>query len=422
MESQSSVTSPTGAGTPVPTSLVAGGVSMLVLAVMLISCGLCSGLAYLVFPLIARQVSTGLEMNVVMGAAAGFGILFGLVLVWQGVQTLRGRVSVPAARVFPPLWAFAFAYFCAIIAGLGALALAPLTSYALPPLHFIAASVPPLALLAYAAHRLGNHSGFRALVATLSWGALAATSLAFLLEAVSGLALILLAVLLVAAQPNGREILDQMQGLLAAAQRTGDWAPLSKWMSQPAVMAGFVFYFALLVPPMEELVKTLVVAFIDPRRTRAADALLWGMGAGAGFAIAENLFNAAVTLADWGPVMLLRAGASVIHVTNGALMGRGWYAARVERRWGSLFSALIASVVLHALWNAAALFLSAAAPEGIASSSLSLTPTVQTGALLLFLVLLAAAGLGWIGHSVRAALKANAAPGTEPSFGLERNE
>ncbi len=387
--------------------MVVGGVWMLVLAALMLSCSLCSGLFYLILPLTASSRSGSLESNVVLGAAAGFGLLFGLLLAWQGGETLRGHVSVRAARVFPPVIVFAIAYIGAIILGLGALALAPVTPYAFPPFHLIAASLPPLALLAYAARRLGAESGLLALTAALGWGALAATALAFLFEAIVGLILIVLAALVVSSLPDSRALLDQLQAQLELAQRSGDLTPLSGWMNQPAVTASFLFYFALIVPPLEEAVKTLIVALIDPRRTRPGDALLWGLSAGAGFAIVENLFNTTATLVAWAPLMVLRAGASVIQVANGALMGRGWYAARVENKWGSLAIAYMVSVVFHALWNGAAIFLGLVAPGQSSNVPVAFGPLILTGVLLILLMILAAVGLAWIVYSVYGASQAS---------------
>jgi hypothetical protein len=383
---------------------------MLVLAILLLSCGACSELFFLIQPLGAVGRTGELTDNLVLGSAAGFGLLFGLLLLWQGWTALRGKASVRAARVFPPLFVFAFAYIGAIMLGLGALALGPLAAYALPPWHFIAASLPPLALLAYAARRLGTQSGVRALTLTLTWGALAATLLAFLLEAIVGAMLVLLVVAVLASLPDGRALLSQLQAQVELAQRTGTWTLPPGWSDQPPLVAGRLFYLGLIVPLLEEAVKTLALAFIDPRRTRLSDAVLWGMGAGAGFGIVENLLNAATSAGLWAAVMLLRAGATVVHVANGATMGRGWYAARAERRWGSLFGAYVVSVVYHALWNGTAILLEMTTPTQGPTASLIQPLNPLASGLLAVLVLLTAVGVGWIVFWVRMARLADPAP------------
>ncbi len=373
---------------------------MLVLAAFLLLCGLCSCLLYVVVPLRSRDLEATTQSNIVLGSLAGFGVVFGAVLVWQGIQTLLGRTMVPASRVFPPVLALALAFVGAILLGIGALAQPAYAPYLFPPWHLLAASLPPLALLAYGARRLGVTSGLRALLVSYGWGAMAGTTIAFLLEAIAGVMFVVAASLLIVAQPNGREIIAQLQAQLLRAERTGDFSVLSEMLSQPAVTVSLLVYLAVVVPLIEESVKALVIAFIDPRRTDPAQALLWGMGAGAGFATIENILNASILVSAWAPLVLSRVGAAIVHVANGARMGRGWYAARVERRWGQLVLSYGASVLFHAVWNGLAVLLSIQLPS-VVSGSFPLAQTVAAGVAVLIMVLLALAGLAWIVYAVR---------------------
>ena len=392
---------PNNLATKPPNPHFVGGVWLLVLAALLLLCGLCSALFYVVLPLVARANPSNLQANVICGSTAGFGLVFGIALLWQGLNAVRGRTSISSARVFPHLIVFVLAFIGAILLGLGTLAFQPITAYAFPPWHFFAASLPPLALLAYGAHRLGQSSGLRALLVSFSWGALVATALAFIIEILIAFVFVVIAAVIISSLPNSRALLEQMQAQLRLAQRTQDFSALSQWFSNPAVLAGVLLYFAVIVPPIEEAVKALVVGFINPKQTRAADAVLWGMAAGAGFAVIENMFNASVGLAIWAPLVLLRVGAAIVHVANGANMGRGWYAARVERRWGKLFSAYLVSVLYHALWNGTAIMLSNNGFNLALNSAAATASTLLTGVLLLILFILASLGLVWIVYQVR---------------------
>lgn len=383
---------------PASNTLFAGGVWMIVLSAFLLLCGLCSILPYVILPFTAGTSGNAVQTNVIFGSTAGFGIILGAVLLWQGWNAARGGTSLQAAQAFPPVPALVFAFLGAVLLGIGTLAIpvVPGRALAFPPWHFVAATLPPLALLAYGAHRLGRNSGLRALVVSFSWGALAATTLAFILEMIVAVVLIVIAAVIVTRLPNSRALLDQLQAQLRLAQRTQDFSAISEWLSNPAVLAALLLYFAVIIPPLEEAVKALVVAFIDPRRTRKADAVLWGMGAGAGFAVVETVFNASVSLAAWAPLILLRVGAAVVHVANGANMGRGWYAARVERRWPQPLLAYVVSVAYHAAWNAVAISTSNTALDptrGPVDLSGSASPAVLG---LLILVVLSVLGLVWI--------------------------
>jgi RsiW-degrading membrane proteinase PrsW (M82 family) len=425
---------PASPPTPTPTSptrnpLAAGGVCLTIFAALLLACGMCSVLFYLILPLTNQTRTNAIETNVGLGALAGMGILFGAVLLWQGVGTLTERGMIQAARVFPRGLVFVVLFLLAVALGAGALWLQSLAKSAqsttivalvFPPWHVIAASIPPLAFLAYAARRLGAASGLRALLVSVSWGALGATLLAIIAELLIAVVFFIVAAIAISLAPNSQSIIQQLQSQIALARAGNNYAELSRWMNDPAVLGVILLYAAVLVPFIEEALKTLVVAFVDPRRTRLADALLWGMSAGAGFALFENLFNTSAVLSLWTLTIILRIGATIMHVANGATMGRGWYSARVERRWSRLFIAYIVCVFFHAAWNAVALLLStsaafyldrASAPVGTALPAASLTVA-------LFVVLLVLASLGWVWivYSVRSA------PSSLPQQIAERSE
>ncbi len=376
------------------------GWSMIVLAAILLLCGLCSCLLYVVAPLSTRvNTPNTTQTNVVFGSLAALGILFAALFIWQGILAVRGRSTRSAARVFPPVWILLVLFL--LVVGLGTLALSipTVAPYLFPPWHLLAAMIPPLALLAYGARRLGAGSGMRALVASFSWGAFAGTSLAFVLEMVVLVVFILIATFILMLSPNSQALIQQLQQQLLLAQRTQNYAIVEQWLSNPALIAAMLLYLSVAIPLVEEALKALVVAFIRPEQTRVGDAVLWGMSAGAGFAIVETIFNASVSLTDWAPLILLRVGAAIVHVSNGALMGRGWYAARAERRWGRLFLAYAAAVVYHAAWNALTVVYSAGT-VGLRNAPSWISPALTVVVLLGFLVL-ALLGLAWIVYVVR---------------------
>jgi hypothetical protein len=135
--------------------------------------------------------------------------------------------------------------------------------------------------------------------------------------------------------------------------------------------------------------------------------VLWGIAAGAGFGALENLFNATGLLSAWAFGMFLRVGATTMHVANGALMGRGWYAARVEKKWGRLGIAYGASVLFHMLWNGAVILLSQRAAGFDFNPGIAVEKLLAQGALVLALaggiVILSILGLVWIVYAVRSA-------------------
>ncbi len=381
------------------------GVWIIAFAALLLSCGACSALFYLITPLTARPNAETLAGNTLFGASALLGGLFGVVLVWQGVQFLRAHTPRPAARVFPRVTLWVIAFLLTILCGIAALATKPAAAYLFPPWHFFASILPPLIFVAYAARRLGGQSGFRALFASISWGGLGAVPLALIAEIVLGIVVLFIVAILIVASPEGRALIDPAQIDLLLEQTTPDLATLTRLVTNPAIVIGFLAFFALAVPVIEEALKTLVVAFSDPRRTSLANAVLWGIGAGAGFAAVENIFNVNVELSMWAITMLLRVGAATMHVATGVTMGYGWYAARVERRWGRLILAYLVCVFFHAAWNASAIVIGGGAlfflSEGDAVRA-GLPWLMLIAGLVITLVILAFSGLVWIGYAIRA--------------------
>jgi RsiW-degrading membrane proteinase PrsW (M82 family) len=106
-----------------------------------------------------------------------------------------------------------------------------------------------------------------------------------------------------------------------------------------------------IVPVIEEGVKAIGVGLMAYRRPSLAQAYLWGVAGGAGFALAEGLFNSAGGLDVWAVVALLRVGATLLHSVTGGLMGIAWYSVLAGRRWLRGLGLYAASVVVHALWN-----------------------------------------------------------------------
>ena len=390
---------PTELSKPAPS--IARGLVLLAFAAMLGLCGLCASLFYLIIPFTARP---NVESNLLLGVVAGIGILFGATLAWQSILVWRGREPGTMARALPPFGIFLGAFFVAVLAGVGVQNFKPTATLPVvlgfPVLHFIAATTPVFAVIAYAARRLGKASSSRTAFFALTWGAFGATTIAIVVEAFLGILFLALAVMVILAQPAGAAQLGRLQRVLETVTRTNDFALLTQWLANPFVIAGILFYFALLVPLIEEAFKTLVLVPLNSPRTLAREAILWGICAGAGFALLENLFNGITANNDWGVVILMRAGTATMHIANGAWMGRGWYAALVERRWGQLVQAYGLCVVAHAVWNGAALVMSGGAL--VLNASAAIVPaSVLVGAMATILVILTVLALISLVYLVR---------------------
>jgi hypothetical protein len=390
----------------------AARVLVLITALSIIALGLLVGplgiLASFLDPSNDTLILTTVSLSVM---ALGVGL--GSALAWQAWQAIQGRSS----RSFRPRWAWALVplFLLAVFLGQLVLSLDLLPALTFPPFHVAAALLPPLFVVALASQILGGVTRGRDLVLQISSGTFVSTFLAFSLEAVFVLAFLAGLLLLVTLQPGGLEQIQALADRLQDPAWLQDPAELAPLASSPLVLASIFFVFALVVPLIEELVKTVGVPLLAYRRPNLSQAYLWGLAGGAGFALAEGLFNTASGLDAWGLIVLLRVGATLLHCFTGALMGLAWYAILIERRWGRAVGLYAASVGIHGLWNAvsATITLVSLGAEGAGASQLLSGTVVAFLALLLVLLALASGlalvGLAFLVRKRTAAVEAHAA-------------
>jgi len=323
----------------------------------------------------------------------------GSALAWQAIQAMQGRSSGPfrARRA----WVLGLFFLLAVFTGNMLLQLDLLPALTFPPMHVLAGILPPLTIVALVGHTLGGISRWRDVVLQISSGAFLSTFLAFFLESTILLSLLISILVIVALQPGGLEgiqrLVDQLQDP-SWQQSPVDAGDLFK---SPIFVALIFLAFAGIVPLIEEAVKTIGLGLMAYRRPGLAEAMLWGVAGGAGFGLAEGLFNSAGGLDAWAPIVLLRVGASLLHCFTGALMGLAWYAALARRRWIWALGLYAASVGVHGLWNAltatmALLSLGATGSQATGLEQIRANVgAITAGGLLVLLALLV--GLGLVG-------------------------
>jgi hypothetical protein len=127
-------------------------------------------------------------------------------------------------------------------------------------------------------------------------------------------------------------------------------------INRPGFIAGSLFYIALIVPLVEEIIKPIGVWLLAGRRLTPVEGLVIGMISGAGFALFENLmvFEAETV---WYAVLLARMTTTTIHVFTSGLMGWALVQAWQSRRYLRLLAMYVLVVLIHGIWNAAAALL-----------------------------------------------------------------
>lgn len=132
---------------------------------------------------------------------------------------------------------------------------------------------------------------------------------------------------------------------------------ITPFLMKPVVFIPMLVMFSLLIPLVEELIKPLVVWFFARRLDSPAQGFAFGALSGAGFAMWET-FNASGQMAEWGSILFSRIGTGLLHITTSGLMGMAIYLAWRERRYLRLLGTYLLVVLLHGVWNAAAITVS----------------------------------------------------------------
>jgi hypothetical protein len=323
-------------------------VLVLVAAVSAIVLGLLIGCTSLAAAMLSDQadlVSTATFAAAIVGLTLGLG----LALAWHAWRAALGHPSIDFRPKKVGLWILLYVIILAV--GQMILVLDLLPAITFPPFHIAAAVLPALIVLALAARALAGTTTWRDLSLQIASGAFLSTASAFLLEAVAIVGFLVAALLGLAVRPGGGELLQRLSASLDNPTWAQDPSLLVPTLASPLLVGLAFTLFAGIVPIVEEAVKTVGVGLRAYRRPSMAQCYLWGMAGGAGFAVVEALLNTLGGLESWAPMAALRAAATLLHCTTGALMGLAWYHVLTRRGWASALGLYATSVAIHALWN-----------------------------------------------------------------------
>lgn len=404
-------TSPADTTTASAVRILAGlGAAFAAFLLLSSACGL---LAYFILPLVRPR--NALANNTLLASGVALGLLYGAIILIVALAGL-GRRPLPRFSLPSPLL---FLGIFLVVIGLGqAILFANVgTAYLFPPWHALASLMLPLAALAYGARRLPPGSS-QGVLGQFAWGGAVTVMVALVLELVVGTFLVvaLTLVLVVLLGPDQfQQLINQFRSITNGAadpQRV-----LELVMREPAVLilavVAAVTFFSLIGPLIEETFKGLGPGiWIARTRPTASHALLWGLAAGAGFAFSENLlYGANLVTAQggegimWAPLIVARAGTSLVHVAATATVSLGWYSAFVRGRRSGFFWFFIAGFAAHGSWNLITPLLSIALSSASlfrnASGSLTVGGALIAVLALAAFVLLIVAAAVWIAWLIR---------------------
>jgi len=299
---------------------------------------------------IDKSASVGITLIIsaaflVMGMCTIPGIVYG----YQGMQgKIQERKDKPLAG-----WMYIGILF-PIALGLGYLAFNQgiLPSVLGPLAHISAATIPVVFALAILLRKGSPISAKRTWGHFLA-GLWASPMVAFIVEILAAIPLLIIVFVMLFQEISS-------QGLIENFTRPEQWtepylvSQVQEFTNQPLILFLIAAFLIVFVPMVEEAIKTIGVWPVIRRGFTQHQAFIGGAIAGAGYGLFEAFFlgQPGVT---WVPVMIARAGATMMHMITTALTSLGIARARESGRWSDALRYYFVAVFLHSLWNISAL-------------------------------------------------------------------
>ncbi len=349
--------------------------------------GVLAGLFYLGLPVVMGDAQYDLlQVNTVAASLMAITGGGGLLLAWVGWSGYAGR---PSPRMRPPHPVWLIVAFAGLLAsGLFVLGLG-LAPWLFPPLHVAAATVPPLFFVLLAAYLIDRRRPplpLQDLVGQVAGGMLVATALSVAIEFMLLAGLLAFVSVLLSLAPGGLERIGTLFGNLRSPEMLQDPAVAQTLFSSPVILVAAGAALTVGTPLVEAASKGISLILVGTARRRPArmEAFLWGVAAGAGFAITGNMISSLAALPNWGGPITLRVGTALVQTLTGGLLGLGWYGwMSGTRRW-RLWAYFGLAVALQGVWNGAAGLATLLAAPAIDTNSILL----MTGGALFTLTLL----------------------------------
>jgi RsiW-degrading membrane proteinase PrsW (M82 family) len=181
------------------------------------------------------------------------------------------------------------------------------------------------------------------------------TLASMIVEVVLILALIILVTaIIVGTQPG---LIEELRYLATRLREGMDMDNLmdlvAPYLMKPLVLIGVLSVMAFFVPLIEELFKPIGVWLIGHRVDTPREGFALGAISGAGFALVEAL-NASNSTESVGPLLAMRAFASMMHILATGIMGYGIVSFRKQKNIMPLLGGYALAVFIHGAWNGSA--------------------------------------------------------------------
>lgn len=186
----------------------------------------------------------------------------------------------------------------------------------------------------------------------------------FLVELLAGIILLIVVVAGLFDKPQFYELINTIRNNPMVLQEDpGEvFSGFRALFSEPGLLGWLLLGFAGIIPLVEELFKTIAVWLLKVRDLNPAESFRAGLLSGGAFALFEGLLSArsvqlsGIGFGEWAGLILGRFGGSLLHILAGGIIGLAIGKFWQNRKIGSLLLSYLAAWLLHAAWNALAVF------------------------------------------------------------------
>jgi hypothetical protein len=240
--------------------------------------------------------------------------------------------------------------------------------YFLEPLaHVIAAITPMLFVSIYLVRRLPLIP-WRRIWGQFTTGLWLSPMIALIVELLTAIPLLMLLFAYVFTEINPRDFLVPLtsgspldQGYLEAQLRS--------IVNQPFLIIALMLFVSVLIPLLEEIIKTVGLWPMIKRGISPPYAFVGGAVAGGAYGLFEAFFLVQ-TGEGWALLMVARAGATIMHMITTGMTSLGLALAASKKKWKTALRYYLYAVLLHGIWNLAAVgvgfaYLSQGASTGV---------------------------------------------------------
>jgi hypothetical protein len=333
------------------------------------------------FALITGETTEALSLLWNAAAIATLG-LSGLPAMYWGGRALLGR---EAATGYRPrrYWIIGLAAFpVAIALGYMAFGLDLFPAIIGPVAHYLAASSP---VVVSASVVLASVPGFsiRRLWGHFITGLWLVPPTALAVEVLALIPIALLILVGLSLSPEGLQFLSSLENLQFISPSELEQL-VGQALLQPWIIFLALMFITLVVPLVEEALKTIVIWPLLPRGLGPLESFIGGAIGGAGYALFESLFLPKPG-GLWIATMFGRSGTSLVHAFATGMTCWGLSQAFRERKPARLILAYAAAVILHGTWNLSALGIGLAASAGEEFFPATLAPALGIGSAMLLI-------------------------------------